>query len=259
MSANPAVEGAAEDVWEPLADVYDEWTVDHPYDRWLEFVLRRWSHDGHVPQRVADVSCGTGTFTRLLADRGFDVVGVDASAAMLARAEAKVGDRARFVRADVRTLQLDPAVDAAVWLFDSANYLTEPEDLAAALRSISRSLKAEGVLIFDLNTKHKLESFFGNSAYGEDRDNFAFIWKNSWDGIRTVSTYRITIFAREDGAFARRRIVHEQRAYSLEEVDVLLRDAGLECVAVCDDYTDGAAEQQSLRVTIVAKKIRAVQ
>lgn len=51
-----------------------------------------------VPARVADIGCGTGIATRLFAERGFDVVGVDHNAAMLALAQR--AGRASYVRAE---------------------------------------------------------------------------------------------------------------------------------------------------------------
>lgn len=45
------------------------------------------------PARVADLGCGTGTLSVLLAEQGFDVVGVDFSSEMLALAVAKSGSR----------------------------------------------------------------------------------------------------------------------------------------------------------------------
>ena len=53
-----------------------------------------------APARVVDLGCGTGTLSLLLAEEGYDVTGVDFSPEMLARAEDKAGDRARFVAGD---------------------------------------------------------------------------------------------------------------------------------------------------------------
>jgi len=49
-------------------------------------------------RRVLDVGCGTGTFAVLLADRGFDVTGVDPALASLDVARAKPGgERVRWI------------------------------------------------------------------------------------------------------------------------------------------------------------------
>jgi len=61
-----------------------------------------------APARVADLGCGTGTLSALLADEGYVVDGVDVSPAMVERAQAKAGDRCSFVVADAAQPPLEP-------------------------------------------------------------------------------------------------------------------------------------------------------
>lgn len=53
-----------------------------------------------APARVADLGCGTGTLSLLLAQEGYAVDGVDFSPEMVRRAVAKAGDLAHFVVGD---------------------------------------------------------------------------------------------------------------------------------------------------------------
>src|SRR3954463_8308842 len=60
-------------------------------------------------RRALDVACGTGTLALLLADEGWDVTGLDSSAAMLDQADAKAETMATqgqvmFVQGDMRHL-----------------------------------------------------------------------------------------------------------------------------------------------------------
>ncbi len=60
------------------------------------------------PESAADVGCGTGIATRLLAARGLEVVGVDPNEEMLAAARAE-GGGARYVRGDAEATGLPAA------------------------------------------------------------------------------------------------------------------------------------------------------
>ncbi|AXT84966.1 SAM-dependent methyltransferase [Aeromicrobium sp. A1-2] len=90
--------------WDAEADAFDE-PADHglldPAVRqaWRQLLLDRLPQ---APAAVADLGCGTGTLSLLLADEGYQVDGVDFSPRMLERAEAKLGDRpdVRFVLGD---------------------------------------------------------------------------------------------------------------------------------------------------------------
>ena len=90
------------ELWNDEAETFDD-AADHglrdPDVRaaWRDLLL---SALPPAPARVADLGCGTGTLPLLLAGEGYDVTGVDFSPEMLRRAEAKAGDRARFVAGD---------------------------------------------------------------------------------------------------------------------------------------------------------------
>ena len=69
-----------------------------------------WStHLPDPPARVADLGCGTGTLSLLLAEEGYAVTGVDFSPAMVERARAKAGHVAAFHVGDAAEPPLEPA------------------------------------------------------------------------------------------------------------------------------------------------------
>ena len=63
-----------------------------------------------APARIADLGCGTGTLSLLLADEGYAVDGIDFSPEMVRRAVAKAGGRddVRFLEADAAAPPLAP-------------------------------------------------------------------------------------------------------------------------------------------------------
>lgn len=95
--------------------------------------------------RVLDVGSGTGVHAGALAARGFEVVGVDADEAMLARARAGYPD-VTFVAADVQTMHLEQTFDAAL----SNAALHWMPDQAAALRSIRAVLHAGAPFVAEM-------------------------------------------------------------------------------------------------------------
>jgi ubiquinone/menaquinone biosynthesis C-methylase UbiE len=102
----------------PIADGYDGWALTYDDEDNGCFPMR---DDVLAPMldrlaagRVLDAACGTGVVARQLLDRGHEVVGVDVSAGMLARARTAAPD-AQFVVGDITGLPLpDAAVDHVV-------------------------------------------------------------------------------------------------------------------------------------------------
>lgn len=79
--------------------------------------------------RVADVGCGTGILTRLLAERGLDVVGIDPNEDMLAEARA-AGGTAEYRRAEAAATSLDEASVALVTVAQAFHWFDADTALA---------------------------------------------------------------------------------------------------------------------------------
>jgi len=115
------------------ADTYDK--VADPQEQWAREILDR---AGFRPgETVLDAGCGSGRVTELLLDLGVRVIGVDADAAMVAKARERLGDRAEVLRQDLLELELAEPVDAVFscavfhWITDHDRLF---ERLHAALR-----------------------------------------------------------------------------------------------------------------------------
>jgi SAM-dependent methyltransferase len=100
-------------------------------------------------RRVLDVGCGTGTFAILLADRGFEVTGVDPALASLEVARAKPGgDRVRWIHGDATSLPR-LRVELATMTGNVAQAIVEHADWEATLGGIYAALSSGGYLIFE--------------------------------------------------------------------------------------------------------------
>jgi SAM-dependent methyltransferase len=88
------------------------------------------------PARIADVGCGTGISTRLFAERGFDVVGVDPNEAMLAHARG--GGGARYQAGTATETGLPDACVDLVTAAQAFHWFDVPGALAEFARILAR-------------------------------------------------------------------------------------------------------------------------
>ena len=100
-----------------------------------------------TPTKVADLGCGTGTLSVLLAEEGYAVDGVDVSPEMVARARAKAD--AAGVAADLRVGDAnEPDLDPAKYdVVLSRHVLWAMDDPAAALQRWLALLRPGGLLV----------------------------------------------------------------------------------------------------------------
>ena len=75
--------------YDVLAGCYDQLTYDVDYAAWADYIQLHFARRGLPGTTVLDLACGTGSLTRELALRGYEMIGVDQSPDMLAEAAEK--------------------------------------------------------------------------------------------------------------------------------------------------------------------------
>jgi SAM-dependent methyltransferase len=136
----------------------------------LEEPVVRAMLDQRDPGRVLDAACGTGRHARWLAARGHEVVGVDCTPAMLARARASLPE-VTFAEGDLRAL---PLADAAFDIVVSALALAHLDDLTPAVAELARVLTPGGVAV--VSVLHPFQAHLGwHAPFSDDEGVRRFV------------------------------------------------------------------------------------
>lgn len=246
------------DAYTGFASVYDLFMDNIPYEEWCRYLTDLLKEQGIEDGLVLDLGCGTGTLTRLLADYGYDMIGVDLSDEMLGIAMEQEAENPKgilYLLQDMREFELYGTVKAVVSICDSMNYMMEYEDLVQVLRLANNYLDPGGVFIFDLNTIYKYRDTMGETTIAENREEGSFIWENYYDEEEQVNEYDLTLFIREeDGRYQKYEETHFQRAYDLSEVAQAVKEAGMELVAMYDAFTKETPKPDSERIYVIARE-----
>ena len=213
-----------------LADSYDQLTTDVDYQAWAGYLERHFRRSPVPVRTVLDLACGTGSLTAELALRGYETIGVDKSAEMLSVAAEKCrdlpGEKPIFLNQSMERLDLYGTVDACVCCLDSVNYVTRPAALRRAFSRVRLFLTPGGLFVFDVKTPEALLAADGEVFLDETEETYC-VWRAEYAPRRRMLTYGMDIFRRqEDGSWARGEEVHEEYAYTLEELEDYLRQAG---------------------------------
>ena len=241
-----------------FAGVYDLFMGEIPYEEWCEYLTGLLKEYGVKDGLLLELGCGTGNMTELLAKKGYDMTGIDASSDMLQEAllkREKSGLPILYLQQDMREFELYGTMAGIVSVCDTMNYLLEEEDFIETLRLVNNYLDPGGVFIFDLKTEHYYRDVLGERTEAVNEEEAAYIWENDYYEEDRINAYQLTLFTRrENGLFARSEEYHEQRAYSVSEIRKMADKAGLEFVKAYDAFTREDAKPESERIYIVLRE-----
>lgn len=165
-----------------------------------------------------------------------------------------------YLNQDMREFELFGTVAAVVCICDGMNYITKEEDLLKVFKLVNNYLDPEGVFIFDLNTEYKYKHILGDNVIAENREECSFIWENFYDDQTKINEYQMTIFVKDEDddecndKFTRFRESHFQKAYSLEVIQRLLKEAGMEFITAYDAFTKLPPKENSERIYVIARE-----
>lgn len=242
-----------------FAAVYDTFMDNIPYEEWgtyLKELLKEYEIEDGL---VLDLGCGTGTMTEILAEAGYDMIGVDNAEDMLEIAmEKKVesGHDILYLLQDMREFELYGTVKAVVSICDSVNYITEEEELLEVFRLVNNYLDPKGMFIFDFNTEYKYREILGDCTIAENRDACSFIWDNYYYEEEQINEYALSLFIQEEDSDLYRKYeeTHFQKAYNYETMRRLIEESGLEFVTAYDAFTHDAPTEKSERIYMIARE-----
>ena len=242
-----------------LAGCYDELTYDVDYSAWADYVEKHFARRGLPGRTVLDLACGTGSLTWELARRGYEMIGVDRSPEMLSQAAEKDGAdvpiQPMFLCQSMEQLDLYGTIDACVCCLDSVNYVTDPKKLRRAFQRVHLFLMPGGLFLFDINTPEKLMGLDGQVFLDETEDSYC-VWRAEYSKRSRLCSYFMDIFRLDpdSGQWDRGEELHQERAYSVEELTEFLRQAGFGQIQVYGNLKLRPPRPGEERIFFVARK-----
>jgi ubiquinone/menaquinone biosynthesis C-methylase UbiE len=243
--------------YDAFSRCYDQFTEDVDYAFRVSRILQLFEKYDKKPTLLLDLACGTGNFSFPLAQSGMEVIGVDCSDGMLANAISKLPQGVTnplFLNQYAEELELYGTVDGAICMLDSLNHITKYENFKKAVERVSLFLEKDRLFIFDLNTPYKHKEVLGDNVFVREDETAFCVWQNEYVGENTVDIYLDFFVETENGCYERLMENFSEVAYTKEQIESALENAGLELVASLDDMTDNAPTETSERITYIVRK-----
>lgn len=234
-----------------FSQIYDLLMNDVDYGKWTSFITNKIKGS----KKVLEAACGTGSVTRMLAALDYRVTAFDLSQEMLMRANEKIGRNPgiRLLNMDMTDFKIDDKFHAAICCCDGVNYITENE-AEKFFKNIYSHLGDNSIFIFDISTKYKYDSMFGDTYVYDDGDIF-YVWENIHDEESSSVNVEINFFVRDSlNKYSRINEIQTQYIHGTDAMIRLLEKAGFSDIEIYDDYNNELLKENSLRAVFCAVK-----
>lgn len=244
-------------MYNEFADIYDR-LQEIDYTSFADYYESIFEKCSLRPELVLDLACGTGNITIPLAQRGYDMTGIDISESMLNIAADKARENELdilFIRQDMTEFELYGTVDAIICALDGVNYLVEDGQLDKLFALVKNYLNPGGVFIFDINSEYKLSCVLSNTTSVYDEENIYCVWESFYDEDERICSFNLDFFTEtENGLYKRESEYQEERAYTVSEIREGAEKAGLIFEAAYADRSFETPADDTERIFVVLRK-----
>jgi len=200
---------------------------------------------------MLDVACGKGRHSIHLAEKGFDVTGIDLSEDSITEALLHETENLHFYLHDMRLPFRINYYDFAFNFFTSFGYFSTRREHDNSIRTIAQSLKGTGCFVLDYLNVHYAEGHLIHQ-FDKEIDGVNYFITKWYD--ETHFYKKITV---EDEALQEPLTYREKVAkFSLGDFTEMFAYQGLQIQEVYGDYNFGNYDiKKSPRLIMIARKV----
>ncbi|CAL1520074.1 class I SAM-dependent methyltransferase [Chitinophaga sp. MM2321] len=206
----------------------------------------------HPPKdaEMLDVACGKGRHAKYLADKGYDVTGIDLSIESINVAKKMENAHLSFFQHDMRLPFRVNYFDVVLNFFTSFGYFESQRDNDNALRTLKNALKPGGRLVLDyLNSNYVAAHLVVDEV--KEKDQVVFDIHRQYINKKFIK--EINILDKEK--MRRATFTESVNAFVREDFEKMFAKQGLIITEIFGDYHfNSYDEQRSPRLIIIATK-----
>ncbi|MEE1321757.1 MAG: class I SAM-dependent methyltransferase [Acutalibacteraceae bacterium] len=241
-----------------FAYYYDLLTENVDYESRCNYIHSLLAENGIGKGILLDLACGTGTASFLLSQKGYDMIGVDASEEMLSVAQekkAESGEDIIFLCQKMEELDLFGTINGAVCTLDSINHVTNEATVKEIFRRVSLFMEDKGIFIFDVNTPFKHREILGNNTFVYDMDEVYCVWQNSTDS-ELLTGISLDIFEKdeEDDVYYKYSEQFCEKGYSLSDIENWVKEYKFDVIGIYEEMTKKPVKEDTQRAVFVLRK-----
>lgn len=248
---------------EKIADIYlDGRHYDQLFANGSEDLPFWISQANQYGDPILELACGTGRITVILAQAGFNVIGIDKAEGMLREARrksAEAGVEIEWVKADMRNFYLDKAFSLIILPANALCHLLDLGDFEACLANVRKHLAPNGRFVIDVFVPkielliNKPGERFSFSEYDDPDGRGRIVVTESYIYESDTQIKRIKTYHSIPGEDAEIEGKLNMRMYFPQELDALIKYNGFVLECKYGSYDQTAFDTESEKQLVVCR------
>lgn len=244
--------------FDSIGSYYDLLYKDKHYDSEVDYICSLFKRKKFEGSNILELGCGTGQHARLLANKGFDILGVEVNPTMLSKVVQS--DSFQAVQGDARNFFTNRQFDIVLSLFHVLSYQVENSDLDSFFNTASIHLRDGGFFIFDCwfspAVFHQGASNRIKRMSDQDFSILRLAEPNSFPSCSVVEV-NFTIFVEnlKTGIIQSFTELHPMRHFSISELDHVAKSHKFERIVSEEFLTGKPLSLETWGACFVYKKV----
>ena len=197
----------------------------------------------NAPAKLLDIGCGPGLYIEQFAALDYDCCGIDFSPASIEYAKSHLGDKARLIEGDIRSIDFGGGYELAMMVFGEFNVFS-PDECRKILKKTFDALSPGGKLLLEAHTFEAVERIgrAPNSWYKSGPDLLGLfsddphicLTENRWLDKQQTALQIFHILDATDGSVKSYRST--TKAWTNDQYRQLLTEAGFADITFHSDW-----------------------
>lgn len=245
-------------VFSEYSRYYDLLYLDKDYIGETEYITNLLKRHGVTEGDLLEFGSGTGKHGRLIAQKGFQVHGIERSAEMVEL--ARQGNGFTCEVGDICNVQLGRYYDAVLSLFHVVSYQTTNADLHSVFARAAEHLRVGGIFVFDVWFSPAVFTEPPNvrvKRMGDEQVEIIRIAEPVIYANKNCVDVNYTIFStdRSTGSVQTLKETHPMRHFSLPELDLMAKAHGFKKVNAEEFLTGNEPSVSTWGVCVTLERI----
>jgi len=250
------------DVFKSYAKYYDLLYQEKNYEEECDFIEKAFGKfAGSQVKNILELGSGTGGHAIPLAQRKYQLTGIDVSEVMLNAAKEKnrkLGLNINLQLSDIRNFKFDQKFDAVICMFAVLNYITLTSDLEKTLKNVKEHLNEGGLFIIDIWNGLAVMRILPSTRVKileQDKIKIIRIVEPELDAVNHLcrNHYRMMVLEK-DKLIEEIKETHVIRYLFPQEIKYYLERAGFEVLKICPfPNLDGLVDENIWNIAIISR------